>query len=292
MRARSFLVLLALGASACTFLFPLDEPDAGAPDAGGGADAASDSATASDTAAAESAAPDAATDAPNEGSRLPYPAEVLADKPVLYLRFGEKTGTAARDETQQRSPTYGGEAKLGAKGAILNDPDTAATFTGAATSTVVIPPGLDFPGTAPFSVEVWALETTPNDFGWAVDHQVYGAGRNGWGLRFAKTLLSFERWADNNLTSVQSPSPLVNGKYQHIVATFDGTVAVLYVDGTLAQTSPSSTLMHPMTTGWSAGSQNCGCATANFTGSLDELAVYDRALPATRVLAHYRASGR
>jgi hypothetical protein len=288
MRARSLLVLFALGASACTFLFPLDEPDAGSPNVGAGADAASD------TAAAESATSDAANAATDASSvpLMPYPAEVLADKPVLYLRFGEKTGPTARDETQQRSPTYGGEAKLGAKGAILDDPDTAATFTGAATSTVVIPPGLDFPGTAPFTIEVWALQRTPNMFGWAVDHQVYGAGRNGWALRFSDKLLAFERWADNNETGVGSPIPLMNGKYQHIVAAYDGTDAMLYVDGSMAQSSPSPTAMHPMTTTWAAGSQNCTCGTANFAGTLDELAIYDKALPAARVLAHYRASGR
>lgn len=293
MRARNLIVLFALGASACTILFPLDEPTSGDPSTGGGADAAPD------TAAVDSArgdAGDVATDAPSDAALLPYPAEVLADKPVLYLRLGEKSGLTARDETQQRSGTYGGEAKLGEKGAILGDPDTAVRFTGAATSRLVIPSGLDFPGTVPFSVEIWALQTkaddAPNPFGWAVDHQAYGPGRNGWALRFGNSVLSFERWADNNISSVQSPSPLAEGKYQHIVATFDGTLAVLYVDSAQVRTETSPIVMHPMTTSWSAGAQNCGCGTANFNGTLDELAIYDKALTPARILAHYRASGR
>jgi hypothetical protein len=275
MRARTLLAVFPFFATGCTFLFPLDDviPDA------------ADAPSAPDGAGIEGGV---ASDAP--GASLPYPAEVLADNPALYLRLGEKTGPAARDETQQRSPTYGGKVTYGAKGAIANDPDTAATFSGAVGSTVSIPRGLDFPGTAPFSVEVWARQTTANQFGWAVDHQVYG-NRNGWSLRFGD-VIAFERWLDNNVSGVAVPTKLAIDTYQHIVATFDGAIAVLYIDGKEMRSAPSALVMKPMTTSWSAGSQNCACGSSDFTGSLDELAVYDHVLSAARVLAHYRASGR
>ncbi|MDB4933553.1 MAG: Autotransporter adhesin [Labilithrix sp.] len=273
MRVRNLLAVLPFFATACTFLFPLD-------------DVIPDEADAADAAGTQG---DAASDAP--GARLPYPAAVLDDAPVLYLRLGEKSGPTARDETERRSPTYGGQVTYSAKGAIANDPDTAATFTGSGTSTVSIPEGLDFPGTAAFSVEVWARQTTRNQFGWAVDHQVYG-NRNGWSLRFGDKVIGFERWVDNEVSGVTWPNALQVDTYQHIVGTFDGAVAVLYVDGKEAQRAPSSLAMKPMKTSWSAGSQNCACGSSDFIGSLDELAVYDHVLSAARVLAHYHASGR
>ncbi len=278
MRAPAFIAALCLSAAGCTFLFPLDDV---------GGSSATDAGASPPT-----PAPDAARDAASDAPLLAYPAAVLADAPVLYLRFGEKSGSDARDETGNRPSLYGPKATLGAKGALLNDADTAATFTGADSSTVHIPAGLDFPGRAPFTLEVWAMQTATTDFGWAVDHQVYGAGRNSWGLRFSPGGIGLDRYADNMLSNVSGPLPLTLNTYQHVVTAYDGTMVTIYVDGKAVQTGTSTNMMHPMSGGWAAGSQNCGCSSSNFIGSLDELAVYDKALPAARVLAHYHASGR
>jgi hypothetical protein len=141
-------------------------------------------------------------------------------------------------------------------------------------------------------VEVWALQTARTDYGWAVDHQLYNP-TNGWALRFSPAQISLERTLDGQFAPIQTQIPLEKDTYQHVVATFDGTTGVLYVDGNPVQTRPSSPSLKPMTSSsWMAGAQNCGCKSSNFIGSLDELAVYDRALGPERVLSHYRASGR
>lgn len=294
MRVRSLLAVLPLFATACTLLFPLDGLGTAQPsDAGADANAVDDASDAAPADAGDAAPADAAAgDASVDAAQGRYATEVLADGPVLYLRLGEKAGPDARDETQQRSPTYGGGVTFGAPGAIMNDPDTAVSFSGSPGSSLALPPGLDFPGKAPFTVEVWARRTANNPYGWAIDHQTY-MNRNGWSLRFAMDSIAFERWSSSNdLSGTATPSPLQANTYQHVVATFDGAAMVLYVDNKLITSGTSNLSMNPMTTTWSLGAQNCACSVANFTGSLDEFAVYDKALSAARIDAHYHASGR
>ncbi|HVH41584.1 MAG TPA: LamG domain-containing protein [Labilithrix sp.] len=283
MMRRVVVGALAVLAPACSLLFPLDEFRSGATATG---DAAEGGGAPSTGDAGDASAEDAVT--------IPqrYREEVLADEPVLYLRFGEKAGSTASDERKQRNGTYGSGVVLDAPGAIAGDVDTAARFDGKANSVVTIPPGLDFPGTLPFSVEVWVLQTATPGLGWAIDHQIYGSNRNGWGLLFNDTQIGFERWRDDTHTGVSTGLTLTKGTYQHVVVTFDGSRNVLYVDGVAAGERIEAVSMVPMTSSWTAGAQNCGCAPDNFIGSLDELAIYDKALPAGRVLAHFHAAGR
>jgi hypothetical protein len=77
--------------------------------------------------------------------------------------------------------------------------------------------------------------------------------------------------------------------FLHVVATYDGTNVALYVNGQPFATSAISTPLvatgAPLTAGVLA---NWG----SFTGVLDEIAIYDKALTPARIAAHYaRATG-
>ncbi|MDB4963587.1 MAG: domain containing protein [Myxococcales bacterium] len=223
-----------------------------------------------------------------------YRDEVMADRPLVYWRFGEPSGLVASDELSARDGTYGNGVTLGAAGAIAGDPDTAVTFNGAVDSSVAMPAGLEFSGTMPFSVEVWARQTAFRNFGWVIDHQDYQVPRKGWGLRFSSAHVALERWTNDAYAgpNVLSDGPLTLDTYQHIVATFDGDRLALYIDGALVSDVTGGRAIAPVTDTWRVGRQNCACSSDNFVGSLDELAIYGVALDATRVTAHYTAAGR
>lgn len=230
-------------------------------------------------------------DDPRNPTSSAYVREVLADGPVLYQRFGERQGPTARDEIGTRSGTYAPRAALGSPGAVASDDDSAVTFDGTVEARVVQPPGLDFAGDAPFSVEIWARPTSIPAYSWVVDHQVYGATRGGWGLLFTPERITFERWANDLSAGVSWTVRPDTSRYQHVVAVFDGTRVLLYVDGVAVADEPNDVRL-PVTDGaWTVGGQNCSCPSSNFVGSLDELAIYDKPLSGDRVRAHYaRAS--
>jgi hypothetical protein len=236
---------------------------------------------------------DASFDAPGEsGQSTDYRTVVLHDKPVVYLRFGEQGGTVAKDEMNTSPGAYpGGGVTYGVPGAIAGDTDTAIAFDG--TAGVKMPAGLDFAGTAAFTLELWARQTKYAGDGLTVDHQQYSPVRDGWLLRLGDGEVSVERWRNGatNGSSQGSTGPLPLGTYHHVVATFDGTLLRLYVDGAEGPTAPlqGTTQLKELGNTWTIGAQNC-CSGVAFIGSLDEVAVYDHALTADQI-AHHHAIG-
>lgn len=269
-RRRGVFALGAVAISGCTLLFPVHEGPSS--DANGF---------------------DGATSEASDGPRPSYRDEVLADGPSMYLRFGEKSGTKAVDELHRLDGTYpGGGVTYGVPGAIAGDTDTAIAFDG--TARVTIPPGLDFAGTAAFSVELWAKQTAYLEYGPTVDHGSYPAagGKEGWTLRLGSDSFGLERWVagDTAGSIALSPAPLPLGAYHHVVATFDGGAIRLYRDGALVGTPGVSNLsLKSMNGTWAIGAQNCACTGEAFIGSLDEVAIYQKVLSVDRIAAHFRA---
>jgi hypothetical protein len=84
-----------------------------------------------------------------------------------------------------------------------------------------------------------------------------------------------------------------DGLWHHAVATWDGTTAKVYVDGSLAG---SAAISGTTTTGggWpiliGTGANNAPGNYYQYTGYLDEVAVYGTALTSTQVSTHYAAA--
>jgi hypothetical protein len=83
----------------------------------------------------------------------------------------------------------------------------------------------------------------------------------------------------------------MDGAWHHGVLTLTGTVATIYVDGTVDYTGALARAAAQ--TGVAAIGRNPFYAAGNplgfFNGASDDLAIYPRVLPATEILAHYNA---
>jgi hypothetical protein len=306
--ARGVLAAGALAGASCTIVAPLDGlsggPGTGASDATAGDVTSVDGATdgppsGSDATGGPEAASDAASDAAlaaetqadapaeAEGGPTGYAAAVLADSPLAYWRLGESAGsTICHDATGNgNDATVVGAVTLGVAGALAHDSDTAAHFDGN-TARLDVGDRFDFVDLAPATIELWLnAEVIDTVYRHVETKMLYtDAGQPDDGMYLylhTGQVLGFERW-NNNTTQNDMASPMSTNTWAHVVATFDGSNMTLYVGGVQVQTGATAIAMVANGVHLQWGQ--------SFQGTLDELALYDHALTAARVQAHFQAA--
>jgi hypothetical protein len=213
-----------------------------------------------------------------------YPSAVLADGPLAYWRFEETSGTQAADGSGNgRHGSYVGPT-LGAAGAFAGS--LAASFDGI--NDLVQVSGL--PSSLPrVTVEAWVKSKTAtwDDYGYIVSkrsafilHPIQGART----IEFLAVIAS--QWQVARWTP---PSGFEITQWHHYAGTYDGSALRLYVDGVArgSRTFAGSIASDngPLVIGRDDGYPRYGNA------YIDEVALYDKALTATRLLAHAQAVG-
>jgi hypothetical protein len=225
------------------------------------------------------------------GSPLTYRDAILADKPRAFFRFGESAPSMlARDETgNSNEGDYEPGTVLGAAGAIALDPNTAANFSGGG---LRAPARLDFSGRAQFSLEAWAnVAITDNSYRKIFSKgSLFASGREQIAIYLQEPDgLVFERYVGGFAINVSTLAPTKN-VWHHIVATYGGSISTLYVDGVSAGAVTDTRSQLAKTTPLYIGEEGAE-GQFSWLGTLDEVAVYDRALVAADVARHF-AIGR
>lgn len=293
MTARRLLISAFVGCSAaCSIFTDLSGFSGGASGVPDGGDAAVD-AHGADASASEASADGGGDggDAHADATVLTYTAEVLSDKPIAYLRFGEKSGALARDETVNgNTGAVSGTVTWGVPGALARDNDTAVRLDGT-TSLIDLGGAIDFAGTKPFSLEIWfnvATVDTTYRFLLGKDDQP-ASGREEWGVVIQSVDgLYFERYVAGNGGAAGTAAMPLLGRWVHTVSTYDGVHLAFYVDGALVDQSLDVRAQLAKNVPLYAGSDGPGHGVID--GALDELAIYDFALPAARIKAHFDAA--
>jgi hypothetical protein len=232
-----------------------------------------------------------ATDAPastDAAGTSAYAAAVLADKPMLYYRLGEKdvAGKARDSSSAGRAATFKGSVVCGVPGAIAGDVDTACRFDNNTTA-VFLADGPKFTGLLPYSLEAWARPTNVQGAGGHVVAACEQEPNDGYAMFFYQGAAPrWERETPAGTDTTLAPPISLSG-YVHLVGTYDGTTLRLYVDGALASNSPS-TKTYPGSHGqpFSIGA-NSNADTNYFEGDIDEVALYDHVLSPARIKAHH-----
>ena len=193
---------------------------------------------------------------------------------ISYWRLGETNGTVAADEMKANPGTYVGSPTLGVPGTLSGDPNTAVAFNG---SSQYLRAGSS-PTMAAITLEVWAKTSS-----WVVNSAMAGQ----WAVTGAMLYVVDANHLGfylNDTYTITAVAPSA-GAWHHIVGTFNGTQGRLYVDGSLVAGPTSAAFSLPNVFS-EIGTYN-NASGAKFGGSLDEVAVYNRALSATEVLNHY-----
>jgi hypothetical protein len=206
----------------------------------------------------------------------------MADSPLAYWRLGEASGTVAADQKTAHNGTYAFGPSLGQPGALFSDPATSVGFNG--TTQYVQAPSDPSVNPTRFSVEVWAYPT-----GGAGTYRGVMSSRQypqGWNLYLGDDS-SWEFWVNSGsgMTAVFGGTGTLNA-WHHIVGTYDGATARLYVNGVAAGSGTAAAYQaqtgNPITIGQSEPDTNL-----YFPGRLQEAAVYGTTLTAAQIQSHY-----
>lgn len=275
------LVLALWGASGCSLTTNLDA-------LGGGG--AATTAASSGGAGGSSSIMTASTAATGGSMPSGYREAVLSDNPVAYWRLGEAVGeTVAADETGSHDAEYLGVIMQGAAGAITGDGDTAVEFrAGTGRGIQVSTPVLSFAGRAPMSLELWiAPGLVDSGYRRILSMESVVMPAEGYQILLNDgTGLTWARYSGGYSDGVSTEAPTLN-EYHHVVATYDGMKMFLYVDGTLASSGVANELLVETGTPFTIGAKSD--LLAGYGGLVDEVAVYDYALPGVVVVEHYLA---
>jgi hypothetical protein len=213
-----------------------------------------------------------------------YSAAVRTSNPIAYFRFDDENDSLTiKDDRGGEAGVYAGNASRGTAGALPNDPSIAIHFDGQ--STVQLPNNFDFAGFVPFSVELWFKLTNINQLQYIFKNDSgFGSTRSGYVIIATDSnITAMERWhTDMEYSGADSYTTKANANtWYHLVATFDGSNHQFYLNGVFGNSfGVSPTLDSDGLPAIIGGA---------FVGDIDELAIYDRALPATEVAAHYQA---
>lgn len=174
------------------------------------------------------------------------------------------------------------EDTLGQVGAV-KDGDTSMLFNGS--TGIINLPGQPLPSTTSFTLEAWAYNSNaPTGQNGVIGAHNYGANSIT-DIQYNNGSIRFE--ANNPNGNNQYT---VSGSYQsvwlHIVMVINGTSMIGYVNGSVI----SSNTIASGTFNLGSGNWVLGDWDGFFNGYLDEPAIYNYALTAAQVLAHYNAA--
>ena len=220
-----------------------------------------------------------------------YGHAVYADSPDLYWRLGETSGTTATDVSgNEADGVYSGGYTQGRSGAVSGTSDKAVQFDGAS-GTVASAGSVNNPTV--YSEELWFNATTQ-----------HGGKLIGFGNTQSGTSSSYDRhvYMENSgqltfgtytgqLNTATSSQSYNDGQWHQMVATQGSDGMKLYVDGALVGTNPQ-TEAQSYSGYWRVGGDTVWSGDSNFfDGTIDEVAVYSKALSASDVQGHFQAGG-
>ena len=210
---------------------------------------------------------------------------------MSYWRLGEHSGTTATDSKGGNAGTYGGGFTLSAPGALSNDADTASSFDGTS-GRVALPNTASLNLTGDLTVEAWVKPSVVDNNARALIAKAGNAASVS--NRQLRLGLTNGQWrgtlwdtSGGTANAIATTAP-VAGTWQHVAFTVSGSSLTIYVNGVQSGTSTFSGTRNAVNSGSAIARLGDG-SREFFAGTVDEVAIYNVALTAAQVPAHYSA---
>jgi hypothetical protein len=199
----------------------------------------------------------------------------MRDSPTSYWPLDETTGTHARDLTGVRSGVYEGGAKRGVAGAMPGTLNAAVSLDGKNDRVSL------GPISSPRTVELW-LKSSAEKEAAGFSNRDAESRYTFLGVAGAVHARGFDSFGLSGRTWI------TDGRWHHLVYTYDGALGRLYVDGRL----DSSGAWSRAEGGAAAYLGYDATLKTHLRGSIDEVALYPYALTLAQIRAHFLATGR
>lgn len=182
-------------------------------------------------------------------------------------------------------------------GAVTAGGDQSAVYPGVFGGNTVVPyqSGLNPASGSSFTVEFWARPTASDNDDAPLSNRVAAGDRSGWVFfqRAAGTGWNLRMYngAGGNLGWDLTGGTSTLDSWSHVVATWNGTAAELFVNGVLADASNDPAGNGAYNANPASTSGNLIVANSDtsspFTGSVDEVAFYAKVLSPEQIRAHF-----
>lgn len=237
------------------------------------------------------------------GGTSAYRDAVLQSDPEHWFRLNE-TGGALVDSRGAAAAT-GAVGMVRGAGGATGDGDRATAFSGSSGGSAATK--VARPGPQTLTVEAW-VNTSSAKGGRVIGFSATRGGLTDGGLgdrhlyidsggriRFGVDVGGQRGPNPATMLTVASPNRVNDGRWHHTVGTLDDTGMRLYVDGKLVASRGDATRARAITGYWRLGGDRLTSWPARpasdfFAGAIDDVAIYDRALTAREVAAHYQAA--
>jgi hypothetical protein len=241
----------------------------------------------------------------SDTTALSYPNVVLAANPLAYYQLNDSGSTLADSGPKRLSGSYG--ANVGHGGAALTSAagTHSSIFSGAparspiAANSATVPTNPLFAAaTHTLTVEAWVKAASLNTTNRYVPIVSYGREEQGqaWVVQVSpQSTVDFwikAKGGKSSFYSVKGATVLVPGRTFHVVTTFDGANARIYVNGRLDSNLGATGTLDYSGLGTQFGLSIGGALGSTepiFNGAISDVSIYDSALPPGEVQQHYVA---
>ncbi|MCW5835484.1 MAG: LamG domain-containing protein [Labilithrix sp.] len=235
---------------------------------------------------AEASDAGAEADADADASQVhPYVQAVLADGPSLYYRLEETSDGPVKDEMGAYPATYLAGGVHSAPGAFAGSTGLHLAGSGGVDTGDVF----DFEGSSPFTLEAWFRpDSYDQNYRFLFHHNDERDLRQNYGIYVqSPNGLGFERYVDGSGRAAHASLPEV-GSWYHFAGVYDGSVMSLFIDGQLVASNSDNRAAKDKQSSLMIGYGYTGGGAVR--GVIDEIAIYEKALDAGRVRAHFQAA--
>ena len=216
------------------------------------------------------------------GPLTAYSTAMASTTPTAHWRLGEATGTTSANEAGGPVLNKVGAPTMGLAGLLTGDPNTAFDFPGADTDYFVTASTIDLPAT--WSLAAWIKPDSASGGIFLSNATV-----SGWYVRHLSSDITMS-WLDSGAvqrTLATTTDAVPSGAVAFVVVTHDGTTARIYVNGAEVTNSATWNTQDSVASLWRVGMFASGGIP--FDGTVDEPALWSRALGASEIVSLYEA---